>query len=293
MSKEKVINRLKKRFEANDLDSSVFDFEKEWDNNLMDYENERILSEKIDKLIGQQLKEIYNETQSKRYETEQNKIIEEEIKRNEKEPDEILSELFKSNRTIGVVGDVHTAKSSVILSQLVNLKKKFNTEVYVLGIETNLESYLKENGINILLSKDDVLDMKLKNSLIFVDEFGDLFSPQTKDKQLIKIKKFFNRLAHLNNYVILSTAVSGFWNKFMCSLVKCFIIKSIEFDNLVNGTTLKRKILDLAYNSEYRFEIPKNTYYVLNKSELAKRFTFPYNPKLDSKKDLSSIFQKK
>jgi len=205
----------------------------------------------------------------------------------------ILIELFKSNRTIGVVGDIHTGKSMCVLSHLVNLKKNFKTEVYVLGVETNLEEHLKKQGIKVLLSKDDVLDMKVKNSVIYIDEFGDLFSVQTRDKQLIKIKKFFNRLAHLNNYVIISTAVSGFWNKFMCSLVRCFIVKTIEFDNLVNGTTLKRKVLDLAYNSEYRFEIPQNTYYVLNKNRLAKRFTFPYYPTLDSKKDLPSIFEKK
>lgn len=293
MSKEKVISRLRRRFEENQLDSSVFDFDKEWDDNLMDYENERILGEKIDKLIGQQLKQIYRDTQSEKYKLQQNEFLEKELKKNEQEKEEILSDLFKFNRTIGVVGDINTGKSALVLSQLISLKAKFQTEVYVLGVETSLEDYLKSKGINVLLSKEDILDLKLTNSVIFIDEFGDLFSPQTKDKQLIKIKKFFNRLAHSNNYVILSTAVSGFWNKFMCSLVRCFLVKTIEFDNLVNGTILKRKILDLAYHSEYRFEMPNNTYYVLNNKELAKRYTFPYNPELDSKKDLPSIFQKK
>lgn len=293
MNKEKIITGLKDRFILNGLDESVFDFDAEWDDLISPEENSRILSEKVDKLIGQQLKEIYKENKSERFDLQKRDFVEKEIEKNEREPDEILSELFKSNRTIGVVGDINQGKSLLCLSQLINLKKKFKTEVYVLGTEPNIEKYLKSKGIKILLSKDDILDMKIKNSLIYIDEFGDLFSTQTRDRELIKIKKFFNRLAHLNNYIILSTAVSGFWNKFMCSLVRCFIVKTIEFDNLVNGTTLKRKILDLAFNSEYRFETPLNTYYVLNKYDLARRFTFSYNPDLDSKNDLPDIFKKR
>jgi len=144
-----------------------------------------------------------------------------------------------------------------------------------------------------LKSKEDLLDMKIKGSVIFVDEFADLYKVQSNDRQLHRIKKFFNRIEHLNNYVLISTAQSKFWNSFMCSIVRNFIIKSVEFDNLVNGTTLKRKIKGITENtSEYRLETPKNTFFVITNDDIVKKMTFDYNPKIDSKKEKNNPFKK-
>lgn len=203
-----------------------------------------------------------------------------------------LKELFEKNRVIGLVGNPDTGKSLWALSSLVDLKKEYNVPVYCLGAEKELEAFLMKKEINILRSKTDILDMKIKNSIIFIDEFSDLFSVQTRDKQLEKIKRFFNRIAHLNNYVLISSAQEGFWNKFMCGLVKCFIVKKIEFSGLVNGTPLKTKVMDLEFTSDYRLDILPEEYYIINDDDIAVKETFEYVKELDVKKDKPNIFEK-
>ena len=204
-----------------------------------------------------------------------------------------LIKLFQKYKSIGVVGNPHTAKSSLILNHLVDMKKKVDIEIYVLGAEKVLYPYLEQNGINILYSTDDVLDMKIIGSVIYIDEFSDLFDVQMQSKQTQRVKRFFNRIVHLNNYVVISSAEVNFWNKFMCSLVRAHLVKTIEYVNLVRGTHLQRKIKNIAENcSEYRLDLPMNTYYVVTDDDCVEKLTFGYDSNLDSKKDKVNPFLK-
>lgn len=204
-----------------------------------------------------------------------------------------LIELFKKYRSIGVVGNINVAKSSLVLSELVDLRKKVDIPVYVLGAEPNLYEYLESQNINILYSADDVLDLQIKNSIVFIDEFADIFDVKMSSKQTDRIKKFFNRIAHLNNYIIIGSAEVNFWNKFMCSLVKAHLVKTIEYVSLVRGTFLLRKVKNISENcNEYRLEAPINTYYIVTNDSLTQKRTFKYNEDLDSKKHLVNPFLK-
>lgn len=206
----------------------------------------------------------------------------------------ILKGLFKKYRTIGIVGNTGTGKSSLVLFELIQIKNHFNIPVYVLGVEPSLHPYLENKGINILKSKDDILDLKIKDSLIYIDEFGDIFDSRTSSRELDKIKRFFNRIDHLNDFLIVSSAVDGFYNKFIEGLIKVFIVKEIDYQTLVNGTILKRKIMAIVENtSDYRLDIPKNTYYVIACDDVVKKMTFEYNKNLDSKINNINPFLKK
>jgi len=202
-----------------------------------------------------------------------------------------LIKLFKKYKSVGVVGNPNSAKSSLILSHLIDLKKKINIPVYVLGAEKELYPYLEENGINILYSTDDILDLKIKGSVIYIDEFADIFDVQMQSKQTKRIKRFFNRIAHLNNYVVISSAEVNFWNKFMCSLVRAHLVKTIEYVNLIRGTHLQRKIKNISEDcSEYRLDLPMNTYYVITDENIVEKMTFDYDSNLDVKKDKINPF---
>jgi hypothetical protein len=206
----------------------------------------------------------------------------------------IIKELFKKNRTIGLVGNSGEGKSSLGLSELIELKKEVDISIYVLGVEPSLFPYLKKNGINILESKEDILDLKISNSVILIEEFGDLFCVETKDRQLERVKRFFNRIDHLNDFVIISSARENFWNKLMNGLIKSFLVKRIDFNSLVNGTDLKRKIKGIVENtSEYRLDIPKDTFYVVTEEDVVRKMTFKYNSDLDSKKKNINPFLEK
>lgn len=205
----------------------------------------------------------------------------------------ILDKLFKTSRTVGLVGNAHTGKSLLVLTELIGLKKKYpDINIYVMGVEENIQGYLKELGIKIILNKYDLLDLRIKNSIIFVDEFSDIFNTRTRTKESDKLSRFFNRIAHLNDYIIISSAADNFWNKTLCGLIKSFMAKSIDYNQLVNGTTLKRKIMGLENTSDYRLEVNNNEFYVLTDG-LTEKFTFEYNSKLDSKKDAPDLFSQK
>ena len=204
-----------------------------------------------------------------------------------------LIKLFKKYKSVGIVGNPNTAKSSLVLTHLLDLKKHVDIPVYVLGAEKVLYEHLEENGINVLHSTDDVLDMKIEGSVIYIDEFADLFDVQMASKQTKKIKRFFNRIAHLNNYVVISSAEVNFWNKFMCSLVRAHLIKTIEYVNLVRGTHIRTKIMNIAENSsDYRLDIPVDTYYVVTDDNIVEKMRFGYDSDLDSKKDKINPFLK-
>jgi Ni2+-binding GTPase involved in maturation of urease and hydrogenase len=204
----------------------------------------------------------------------------------------MITKLFKKYNTIGIVGNTNSGKTQLALTELLNLKEKYEIDVYVYGIDSSLHKILQKNKIKIIRNKEDILDLKIKNSVIYIDEFADIFDVTPRSKQGERIKRFFNRVFHLNDYILISTASQNFWNKFICGLIKSFIIKSIDFDSLVNGTTLKRKVMGLENTSDYRLDIPQNRYYALS-NELTEKGSFKYNPSLDSKKDLKNPFAEK
>jgi hypothetical protein len=80
----------------------------------------------------------------------------------------------------------------------------------------------------------------------------------------------------------------------MNGLIKSFLVKRIDFNSLVNGTDLKRKIKGIVENtSEYRLDIPKDTFYVVTEEDVVRKMTFKYNSDLDSKKKNINPFLEK
>ena len=207
----------------------------------------------------------------------------------------VLQDLFinEHNRVVGVLGNTNTAKSSLVLSSLIDLKEACpTTPIYVFGVESSLRVYLKTKGIKYLHSTEDILDLKLKNSVIYIDEVNQFFSTRTRDKQTDRLKRFVNRLFHQNCWVIMSTAEVGYFNKLACSLINCFLVKQVELDSLVNNTWVKRLVKGLPRSSEYRVELHKSQYYVLDVNALTKKCSFKYNCELDSKIDNINPFKK-
>jgi hypothetical protein len=208
----------------------------------------------------------------------------------------VLKNLFKNNRVVGVVGSRSSGKTSLVLSELIELKDEMNKDkiklpIYVFGVEETLKPYLKSKGINFLYSRDDILDLKIRNAIIFCDEIANFFSTATKDRETDKFKRFINRIEHQNCFFIMATAETGFYNKLACSLINSYLVKTCEFDNLVNGTFLKRLIMGLENCSDYRLDIPKNTYYTIEGKSLTTKHTYTYNKDLDSKKNNINPFK--
>ena len=205
-----------------------------------------------------------------------------------------LSELFKKHRVIGLIGERDSAKTSLMLYSLIELRKELNakkqyTKIYVHGIEPKLYPYLAKYKIEPLYSINDLLQMNVKDSILAVDEAGAFISPSHHSKQEQKIIRWFSRIAHLNNYVILSTSQTDFWNKLMASLVSCFLVKRIRFDNLTNNTYVKNVVKVLETSSDFFLDIEQADYFIIS-NEMTKKCTFPYDINTDTKRLNKKLF---
>ena len=203
-----------------------------------------------------------------------------------------LDQLLSKHSLVGVIGNRNQGKSMTIVSQLLQLRKKYPTlSIAVLGVEDSLLPLLENKNIHLLYSKMDILDLKMQNTVIFIDEFALMFDSQKRSKQQTKLMRFFDRIEHNNCKLVMGTAREGFFNKFMCSRLTAFIVKEVELDALVNGTWLQEKIKALNSRSDYRFECPKDEFYVVtNKDELTQKHYVKYDVRLDTKKDNVPLF---
>lgn len=199
--------------------------------------------------------------------------------------------LLRENHIIGVAGNKNEAKTSLILEQLLTLKRNYpHLRVVVLGINTELYDILQSSGIQILLSKMDILDLQIRDTIIFVDEFAVLFDTSSRSKQLKKLRRFCDRIVHNNCKLIIGTTQEGFYNKFMCALISTFLVKKIEYDSLVNGTWLQERVKAITSISDYRLECDKKDFYIVSTKQSTEKHSFEYNTLLDTKKENKDLF---
>jgi hypothetical protein len=203
----------------------------------------------------------------------------------------MLKQVLKEHNIVGVAGMRSTAKTSLILSELLQIRKQHpNVKIAVFGVNEELKMLLHSNNITFLESQMDILDLRMKDTIIFIDEMALFFDTSTRSKQLDKLMRFIDRVEHQNCKIIVGTAREGYFNKFMCSRVTAFLVKQVEYDSLVNGTWLKERVKAIKSTSDYRLEIPKSDYYVVSADTLTSRHTFAYVPEIDTKRDNCDLF---
>lgn len=203
-----------------------------------------------------------------------------------------LHTLLKEHSIVGVVGNRDTGKTSLVLSGFKQLRLDFpNLDIAVMGLNLELHSVMKKYSIQVLHSTMDILDLRLKDTVIFVDEFALFFDPQTKSKQQDKLMRFFDRIEHNNCKFVLGTAREKFYNGFMCGSITAFLVKEVEYDALVNGTWLKERVKAITSTSDYRMECPLDTYYLVTAGDsLTLKQKFTYDPEVDTKINNADLF---
>ncbi len=205
-----------------------------------------------------------------------------------------IKSLMEKYSTIGVVGNASTGKTALVLGQLLQIKKKYpKTKIAVMGVNEELHTFLEKQGVTIIHSKMDILDLQMNDTIIFIDEMAMFFKTNTQSKQLDKLSRFFDRIEHLNCKIIIGTARAGYFNKFMCGRITAFIVKQIEYSALVNGSWLKERVEAITSNSDYRMVAQTKQYYIITSgdSRITTLHTFPYNKDLDTKKDNKKFFE--
>lgn len=146
--------------------------------------------------------------------------------------------LFNKPKIIGLVGDVNEGKSNTIYYLIKTLQEFGDFNLYAYGLKRKLKGSVEVKSLNEI---EDV-----KNSIIIIDEVFSLFDLDNR-KAKRDIEKSLRLIFHKNNIILLCGVGENF-KKFLSAKLDIIIYKKVTFDDLINGSRVKNKIL--AYQGE-------------------------------------------
>jgi len=190
------------------------------------------------------------------------------------------------NVLYGIVGSTNSGKSNTLLYLIEIFKKERekNDKNYNIICSFNHSFYRSMvKGVKHIFT---LKDLELcYNSVIFIDEFHELFKLHNP-REVVKVKKILNNIFHQNNIIFLCST-PNFFNQFLSSKIDKFFIHKIDYDEIVNGSQLKKFINELSgdFVGVYNFKLNKGECFFNN--EILK---IPYKKKYDKKKDYKKIW---
>jgi len=196
---------------------------------------------------------------------------------------EITPKLFNEPKIISVVGNSNSGKSNLVYSFIKELKSNYKCKIYSYGLRFNL----KENKINSINELE-----KIKNSIIFLDEFSSILDVEDRRKKKL-IEKTFRLIFHHNNILVLVGNPENY-KKFISSKSNVIIYFNSDLDEFINGSRIKNICLNYkGYELGYSvLELNKNECIVYDREY--KKVKVSYLKEYDSKsKNCSIICSKK
>lgn len=261
--------------------SDLFDLKAEIDNTLTYEENKNIIEDKISGLKEfNPLEEVNRDLirQMKESSEDKPKITTNwNYQKNKK-----IKEMFLKPQIIALVGNVNEGKSNVLYFLIEELSKIGKFNLYTYGLR---------NKIKIAQEINSVAEMeKIKNSIIIIDELFSLFDLENR-KVKTQIESTLRLINHNNNILVLCGVGENF-KKFLSAKINVFIYKSVNFEDLINGSKVKNVIMN------YKGSESGTTLLNLSKNEAIiydglhyQKMLIPYLVKYDSKVKNKSIIQ--
>ena len=223
MNKEQTIEKLKKDMISCGLDESVFDWEHEWDDSILPFENYTILKDKIRSLLPRDDVGIAKNLKSKSYEEEAKNSWEDYAKRILKDSD-FNKDWVNNHKPIAIIGNANSGKTNLMFF-LASLTKG---NKYILGYPRKIEGFKQLN------STDDLKD--IDEGTLCIDEFSKYFPVWDKrsNERLLDLLQFAE---HNKIKLIITTQLSQFITKQCEALIPCWAIKQVNIRRLKNGST--------------------------------------------------------
>jgi len=166
---------------------------------------------------------------------------------------EILKQM--NGRVFGIVGSKNSGKTTLLM-QLIEEAKQFQTDIYCYFYHTEYKSQMK--NIKFVNTLNDL--EKIQNSFIFIDEFSELF--QLSDRHAVEMIKLVVAQIEHNNNILVLCGLPQYYNKLISGFVdENWLLKSLNYDELINGSGLKKYINMLSgdYVGGTRLNIATNT----------------------------------
>lgn len=199
-----------------------------------------------------------------------------------------FKEIFKDCRIAALVGNKQVGKTNNIFFMVKELRKE-NKDLMVYA-------YGMPEGLNPLLIELDVLEIsslsqmvKKKGCLLIIEEFQRLKLNDRRYRDALN--EFADFMYHNNIYCLLSSPNIREFNSVIGSVIERWLLKSIDVEDCINGSHLKKVVEDYKgkYKSLGSIELPQSDILLIN-NEKEVLLHCDYVPEADTKKNLKKIF---
>ena len=276
---DKIINWYNNFCYNHKIDLDLVDILSMIDSKLTDSENITIIEEKLNTLAadGTLLKRQHQKL--KLYEEEQRN---KQLKAN---PKIDVQRILKNDLTIALAR-TNEGKTSFLCELITQYQKDYAGKVYAFGLHPELVKKLDIIPFFSLLELENI-----SSSIIVLDEIGKLFDMEDRKKRKL-IENTLRLVVHRGNKLLASGLPTDF-KKFLCAKATCFLYKSLEFADLINGSKAKDILLHYENNEmgAYGLHLPKNQVLCYDGSFWKEQFN--YNPEFDTKKNGVDLFAPK
>jgi len=193
-----------------------------------------------------------------------------------------ITKYFKDPKIISIIGDVNEAKSNLVYYLINELKKEFDFNLSTYGLKANIES-------NKFYTIEEL--EKIKESIIFIDEFQSLFDLDDR-KRKKQIENTLRLINHNNNVLVLVGTPDNF-KKFISSKITVIFYKRVTFDSFINGSTVKKNVLNYCGDESGSsvLNLEKNETICFDSSY--KKYIIDYIENCDTKRDNKEILKSK
>ena len=189
-----------------------------------------------------------------------------------------------SGRVFGIVGGKHSGKTTALL-ELIEESQNLTATKYAYFYHQEYKDSVK--GVTFINTLNDL--EQVQNGIIFVDEFSELL--QINDRHAVElIKMVIGQIEHNNNVLVLC-GLPQYFNKAISGFVgDNWLLKSLNYDELVNGSGLKKYVNSLSgdYVGGTRLNVP------VSKLLVEGRFiSVKYDETKDKKANRQDLFELK
>lgn len=200
-----------------------------------------------------------------------------------------IKDIFNDNRIIGFAGQKHSGKSNNLVALIRDFRKENNTTpIYVYGFGHEVTEYLRQFDVIEVSSLKHIVNKK--DCILIIDECQRLRLGDRRYKE--ELDDFVDFVYHNNVRVILSSPNLRDFNTILGSKIEGWILKSLDLDDLVNGSQLK-KVVE-AYKGAYKvfksIVLPKSKILVIN-DDCETVLDFDYIEEVDTKKNNKDLFE--
>lgn len=149
-------------------------------------------------------------------------------------------------------------KTMTIVNLLLEYMTKYSGDVWVSGLHKDIITQFRKDGFPVKVFYSIREMENIKNAIVVADEAGKLLNVVNR-KQHEEMLRTLRLVSHQNNRILLAGLPFDF-KKLFSAQATCFLYKSLNIAELINGSTIKETLLEYKeyHLGAYTLSIPKD-----------------------------------